>query len=130
MSITEATRTCFTKYVVWQGRARRSEFWWFYLVVVLVLIVAAIIDGIAGTYPLLYALAALVIFLPILSAQVRRLHDTGRSAWSLLIAFIPLVGGILLLVWLAQDSKTGTNQYGPSPKETPLAGGEHSAAAW
>jgi len=130
MSITEATRTCFSKFVIWSGRARRSEFWWFYLVVILVLIVAAIIDAAAGTYPLFYALAGLVVFLPTLSAQVRRLHDTERSGWWLFIALIPLVGSILLIVWLAQEGKPGLNKYGPNPKETELPGGSQPAAAW
>jgi len=61
----------------------------------------------------IYALAALV---PSLAVDVRRLHDIGKSGWWLLIAFVPIVGGIILLVWCATDSQPGDNQYGPNPK--------------
>jgi len=63
---------------------------------------------------MLYALA---VFIPNLAVFVRRLHDTGKSGWTLLVYFIPLVGLILLIVWLASDSQPGSNQWGPNPKE-------------
>jgi uncharacterized membrane protein YhaH (DUF805 family) len=58
----------------------------------------------------LYAIAALALFIPTLAAGVRRLHDRGRSGWNWLWALIPF-GGIVVLVWLAQDSTPGLNQY-------------------
>ncbi len=58
----------------------------------------------------------LVILIPSLALCVRRLHDTGKSGWFFFISFIPLVGAILLLVFLATDSQPGPNQYGPNPK--------------
>ena len=63
-------------------------------------------------------LYSLAVFIPNLAVFVRRLHDTGKSGWTLLVYFIPLVGLILLIVWLASDSQPGSNQWGPNPKET------------
>lgn len=115
MSFADAIKTCFSKYADFSGRARRSEYWFFYLFVVIALFAASIVDKVIGTYPLLYLLDGLAILLPILAAGARRLHDTGRSGWWLLIAFVPLIGAILLLVWYCTDSSPD-NEYGPSPK--------------
>jgi|SRR5690242_3613680 uncharacterized membrane protein YhaH (DUF805 family) len=122
MSFQDAVRTCLQqKYVDFSGRARRSEYWFFVLFYVIVRFVANIIDSIIGTRGfaggngLLGVLVGLALLLPGLSVGVRRLHDTGRSGWWILIALIPLVGVIVLLVFLIQDSH-GDNQYGPSPK--------------
>ena len=62
---------------------------------------------------------SLAVLLPGVGVAVRRLHDTGRTGWWLLIGLIPLVGEIVLLVFMVQDSAPGTNAYGPSPKEQP-----------
>lgn len=67
-----------------------------------------------GLLGLLYSIAILV---PSIAVGVRRLHDTGRSGWWLLIGLIPIVGWIIAIMWLATDSQTGTNTYGPNPKE-------------
>jgi len=120
MSFTDAVRTCLSKYAVFGGRARRSEYWWFFLFNVLVSIVAGIIDAILGTDSgsgtgLIGALAALALLLPNLAVGIRRLHDTGRVGWWILIGLIPIVGWIVLLVFYLQDSHPD-NQYGPSPK--------------
>lgn len=58
----------------------------------------------------------MAVFIPSLAVGVRRLHDTGKSGWFLLIGLIPLVGGIILFVFTVQDSAAGDNQYGPNPK--------------
>lgn len=107
-------------YATFSGRARRSEYWWFALTSVIVSvvlnIVSSISDGmnaIAGLVGLVYWLGTLI---PSLAVAVRRLHDTGRSGWMLLLALIPLVGAIILIVFLASDSAKGTNKYGASPK--------------
>lgn len=122
MGFADAIKTCLSKYADFSGRARRSEYWFWVLFTFIVDIVVMVVDGALGTYPLLYAVAVLALLLPSLAVSVRRLHDTGRSGWMLLIAIIPLVGFILLLVWMCQDSQ-GTNQYGASPKEAASAGG-------
>lgn len=123
MDFTTAIRTCLTKYADFSGRARRSEFWYFFLFNVVVSLVANVVDNILGTdlgggTGILGGLAALALVVPYLAVAVRRLHDTSRSGWLILIGLIPLVGWIILIVWYAQDSH-GDNEHGPSPKAQP-----------
>jgi uncharacterized membrane protein YhaH (DUF805 family) len=122
VSYRDAIASAFRQYVVFRGRARRSEYWYFYLFTVVLNIATTAIDrvlGIAdefGTGPV-GIIASLAIVLPWLAVGVRRLHDTSRSGWWLLMLLVPVVGWILLIVWFATDSTPGDNQYGPSPKE-------------
>jgi uncharacterized membrane protein YhaH (DUF805 family) len=99
MTFQDSIRTCFSKYADFSGRASRSEYWWFFLFLVIVYCVAAVIGNVA------YYLVALGTLLPSLAAAVRRLRDSGRSGWWVLIGLVPLVGGIILLVLLAQESR-------------------------
>ncbi|QMU78815.1 DUF805 domain-containing protein [Streptacidiphilus sp. PB12-B1b] len=103
-------------YVGFSGRARRTEFWMFALINFIVAVVLGIIGAVIGTSVIgdIYALAVL---LPSLAVAIRRLHDTGRSGWWLLIAIIPIIGWIILIVFDVSDSTPGENQYGPNPKE-------------
>ena len=108
-------------YVNFQGRARRKAYWMFVLFNIIAIIVLGIIEGVLGLrgqsgYGFLSGLYSLAIILPGLAVAVRRLHDTGRCGWWILIGLIPLVGPIVLLVFLVQDSQPGENQYGPNPK--------------
>ena len=107
---------CLKNYATFTGRARRKEYWYFVLVQFIILIVAQIIDAILGTEFVFYAIVALALFIPSLAAAVRRLHDTGRSGWWFLIAIIPLIGTILLIIWLASDTKQENNQWGQPAK--------------
>ena len=110
------------KYAVFSGRARRKEYWYFFLFNFLITIVLLIIDGMTGTLTaeagigLLGGIYALAVLIPALAVSVRRLHDTDRSGWWLLIMLIPLIGVIVILVFTVQDSKPGENQYGSNPK--------------
>jgi uncharacterized membrane protein YhaH (DUF805 family) len=105
----QAIKSVFSKYVSFGGRARRSEFWWFFLLVSLVYVAVVLTE----LHPVV--LVALVLCLiPYLAVAVRRLHDTGRSGWWLLLNLVPLLG-LLLIVWWCQDSDED-NQYGPYPK--------------
>jgi len=115
MSFTDAARTCLTtKFATFSGRARRAEYWWFSVVYMGAVVVIAGV-GLAIELPLLNVL--LVPFVvPMLSVSVRRLHDTGKSGWRMLIALIPAVGPLLYLLRMTVDSSPGANQYGPSPK--------------
>lgn len=115
MNMPDAVRSVLTNYANFNGRARRSEYWWWVLAVVLVSLVLNILEAALGTGSILSTLFSLAILVPGLAVGARRLHDTGKSGWLLLIGLIPLVGFILLIVWFATDSQ-GDNQYGPSPK--------------
>lgn len=103
------------KYAEFNGRARRKEFWMFVLINICISIAVGIVAAIIHLRALhvLYSLAVLV---PCLAVSVRRLHDTNRSGWWLLLALIPLIGAIVLIVFYAQDSDPGENQFGPNPK--------------
>ena len=113
---------CFANYADFQGRARRMEYWSFTLFNSIFSVVAIILDNLMGIaipevgYGPIYGLFVLLSLVPGFAVFVRRLHDTGRSGWYFLIAFIPLVGTILLFVWLFTDSKPETNKWGPNPK--------------
>jgi uncharacterized membrane protein YhaH (DUF805 family) len=126
MNFAEAVKTVLSKYAVFSGRARRSEFWWFVLFNILVSIVASIIDAILGTdwstgSGLISLIVGLALFIPYLAVAVRRLHDTDRSGWWILIGLIPLIGFIVLLIFTVQDGTPGPNKHGASPKH-PEAG--------
>lgn len=110
------------KYAVFNGRARRKEYWYFYLFYMLIYIALIIIDVVAGVFSaeagigLLSGIYTIALLIPGIAVGVRRLHDTNRSGWWLLIGLIPIIGAILLIVFLASDSKPEENQYGPNPK--------------
>jgi len=113
------------KYAVFTGRARRSEYWFFSLFNIIILIVLQVLAGMmaamestagAGLFGILYLAYFVGVLLPSLAVSVRRLHDTGRSGLWLLIGLVPLVGGIVLLIFFVGDSAAGNNQYGPNPK--------------
>lgn len=99
MTFGEAIKTCFSKYATFEGRASRSEYWWWFLFTFL----ASAATGIVSDK--LSALFSLAVLLPSLAVGVRRLHDTDRSGWFLLLSLIPIVGWIILFVWAVQESK-------------------------
>ena len=100
-----------------QGRARRQEYWMFILFNSLFAFAALLLDGLLGL-GFLYALYVLAMFIPSTAVAVRRLHDTGKSGWWLLILLVPIIGSIWCLVLLCTDSENGANSFGPSPKAT------------
>lgn len=103
-------------FLVFSGRARRKEYWMFLLVnfgITLAIGAAESMIGMPGTLSSFYAL---VVFIPSIAVGVRRLHDTGRSGWWMLLNFLPLLGTLILLVFFVFDSEEGTNEYGPNPK--------------
>ena len=109
------------QYAVFRGRARRKEFWLFWLVHLLIMIAVSFVDAALGTAeedvgPVFLAYYALT-FLPSLAVSVRRLHDTGRSGWWILLNAVPVVGSLVVLAFSAMDGVPGDNEYGPSPKE-------------
>ena len=115
MTFMEAVKSCFTQYVGFNGRARRSEFWYFELFYVIVATVGNILAGVTGL-SWITAIVSLAFMLPALGVMIRRMHDIGKSGWWILITIIPLVGTIIMIVWCCKDSEPGSNQYGPCPK--------------
>lgn len=111
MSFIDAVNSCFRQYVGFSGRAARSEFWWFTLFGLLVGVAAGIVDP-RNT---IGALISLALLLPSLAVGVRRLHDTGRSGWWLLIALVPIAGLIVLIVFFVSGGDPGANRFGPPP---------------
>jgi uncharacterized membrane protein YhaH (DUF805 family) len=109
----EAVSDGFSKYAMFRGRSSRSAYWWWTLFYVLILIGATIIDAAAKT-PVFSALAWLAFIVPNLAVLVRRLHDTDRSGWWVLIGLIPFVGAIVLIVFACTDSGH-PNKYGDGP---------------
>lgn len=103
-----------SKYADFTGRARRTEFWMFTLIYIVLSIGVSLLDVMlgAGFLAILFALAMLV---PTISITARRLHDTGRSGWWQLLNLIPLIGGIILIIFLILDS-TEENKWGANPK--------------
>jgi uncharacterized membrane protein YhaH (DUF805 family) len=114
MTFSEAVSSGFDHYVKFDGRASRPAFWWWALFAFLVGLAANIIDAVIGI-SILSALVGLALLLPGLSVSIRRLHDTNRSGWWVLIGLIPLVGLIVLIVFWVQESDAGPNKYGPPP---------------
>lgn len=103
-------------YVKFDGRARRSAYWYPVLCNFIVALVLALLAKLVPFLGILTTIFSLAALLPSLGVAVRRLHDVGKAGWWLFLGLVPLVGGIVLLVWACTDSNPGENQYGPNPK--------------
>ncbi|WP_077324711.1 DUF805 domain-containing protein [Virgibacillus siamensis] len=103
-------------YVTFDGRARRMEYWMFVLINAIIATILSILEFLLGIPTVLTTLYSLFIFLPSLAVNVRRLHDTGKSGWWILISLVPVVGWIILFVFMVLDSEFGRNKWGPNPK--------------
>jgi len=99
------------RYAEFSGRATRSEYWYFHLFMYLIIIGSVLIPFLS----ILTIIAYLVFLIPSLALTVRRLHDTGNSGWLILIRAIPVVGSLILLVFMCMESHPYENQYGPNP---------------
>ncbi|QDU16294.1 Inner membrane protein YhaH [Gimesia maris] len=112
------------KYAEFSGRARRKEYWMFFLFNILISFVIGILGAIIGeTGGLitvsLSGLYSLFIFIPSIAVTVRRLHDTNRTGWWILIGLIPFFGAIILFIFMILDSDSNANAYGENPKLAP-----------
>lgn len=132
MSLGESLTSVFNKYATFTGRARRSEFWWFsgcYFVLQIIFSFASLgmqagvmsgelsyNDPTFSMFQTMSVILGLGLLLPSLAVTVRRFHDIGKSGWNILWAAIPLIGAIIVLVWMCQDSDVVANKYGESPK--------------
>lgn len=125
------------QYADFSGRARRTEFWMFVLFNAIAGIILTILDNLLGlsgssmvggvvyvSTGVLTGIYQLAVLIPSLAVGVRRLHDTGRSGWWLLIGLIPLVGIIVLIVFWATAGDPSPNQHGVNPKQVGGTPGE------
>ncbi len=132
MGFSEAIQSGFQNYVNFQGRSGRGAYWWWALFTLIVSVITGFIDrglgsglvttpgaaGVSGaTVGIVTSIASLILFLPSLAVLVRRLHDTDRSGWWVLINVIPVIGWIVMLFFLLQPGSLGLNRYG-SPAGT------------
>ena len=113
------------KYAVFSGRARRKEYWYFVLFNAIFGVALSLIDLILilwsetvgiGLLNIIYSLAVLI---PFMAVSVRRLHDTGRTGWWMLMSLIPIIGWLVLLVFNVQGGDPDANRFGPNPKSVP-----------
>ncbi|MFG2591624.1 DUF805 domain-containing protein [Streptomyces sp. NPDC048438] len=105
-------------YAGFGGRARRKEYWMFVLFNFIIAVVLSLL-GLAIDSQIPYIIYLLAVIIPTIAVVVRRLHDTGRSGWWILISFVPLVGGIILLVFMCLEGVREVNEYGSNPKLAP-----------
>ena len=107
-------------YANFNGRASRQEYWMFFLFNMIFAIVIMGIDIILGL-GFLNVIYSLVVMIPGMAVNIRRLHDIGKSGWMVLIVLIPCIGAFWLLYLMVQDSSPLDNEYGPSPKPKPVS---------
>ena len=112
MTFGDSVSTCLKKYFVFEGRASRSEYWWFQLIVSPSYFISTVFEN-----DIAYIFLGITLFtlIPAISAGVRRLHDTNRSGFFVLISFIPFIGGLILLFFLIPEGTKGKNRFGPDP---------------
>jgi len=114
------------KYTVFEGRASRKEYWFFVLFNILISTALGFVDWLTGNINpdtglgILSGIYALGVMIPGMAVSVRRLHDTGRSGWWLLITFVPVIGAVVFFYFMVLDSNPEINEYGALPKDSEL----------
>ena len=114
MTFGESVSTCFKKYFVIKGRASKSEFWWFQLVWSASLFIMFIYEG-SEQIQYFFIGIIVVIFIPLFTVGVRRLHDTGKSGFYYFWSLVPFIGSLIVLAFMLGDGTKGRNQYGENP---------------
>ncbi|HJM42445.1 MAG: DUF805 domain-containing protein [Nitrospinota bacterium] len=104
------------KYAEFSGRAHRKKYWMFVLFHIIIVFVLGLVDTFVGSPGVVGMLYGLAVLIPSIAVTVRRLHDTDRSGWWFLIALVPLIGIIVLIVFMVRDGTPRENQYGANPK--------------
>lgn len=115
-NIEQAIRISLSRLTDFSGRSSRPEYWYLMLPIIVLMIVTNILDSLLlGGMPALSLIVALATLVPSLSAGVRRLHDTNRSGWWLLVALVPVVGAFVVVYFCCQPGTEGPNDFGPKP---------------
>jgi len=113
MNFIESIQTCYKKFFDFSGRASKSEYWWFQLYNAIIYVLTFVFQG---DLTLLFSILVIANIIPTYAAAVRRIHDSDKSGWMVLIAVIPLIG-LYIIVLLLQDGSKGKNRFGPKPKK-------------
>ena len=114
MTFSESISTCFKKYFVIKGRASKSEFWWFQLLWSASFFIMFIFEGTEQVTYFFYGIIV-IIFIPLFTVGVRRLHDTGKSGFYYFWSLVPFIGSFIVLAFMLGDGTKGRNQYGDNP---------------
>ena len=128
MTFSESVKTCLTtKYACFSGRASRSEYWWFQLFFAIIDFIGFVIGVSLITDPvevldtmfdggqIVDGIIGLLVLIPMWSVLFRRLHDIGKSGWNCLWHLLPLIGSIVLLIFMLRKGDENENKYGPVP---------------
>jgi uncharacterized membrane protein YhaH (DUF805 family) len=117
MQFTDAVRSVIVeRYADFQGRAQRSEFWWFALFYFLLSLAVGMVGAASDTLGgILNVVVSLGLLLPSLAVSIRRLHDTDRTGWWILLYLLPVIGTIVLIIFFVQRGTVGHNRFGPDP---------------
>ena len=113
MNFIESLQTCYKKFFDFSGRASKSEYWWFQLYNAIIYLLTFVFEG---DLTLLFSILIIANIIPIWAAAVRRVHDSDKSGWMVLISVIPIIG-LYVIVLLIQDGSKGKNRFGAKPKK-------------
>jgi len=113
MNFVESIQTCYKKFFDFSGRASKSEYWWFQLYNAIIYVLSFVFQG---DLVLLLSILIIVNLIPVYAVGVRRIHDSDKSGWLVLISLIPLIG-LYIFVLLLQDGSKGKNRFGIKPKK-------------
>ena len=113
MNFVESLQTCYKKFFDFSGRASKSEYWWFQLYNAIIYVLSFVFQG---DLVLLLSILIIVNLIPVYAVGVRRIHDSNKSGWLVLISLIPLIG-LYIFVLLLQDGSKGKNRFGAKPKK-------------
>ncbi len=120
-NVEQAARTGIGKFADFSGRSSRAEYWYFMLPVIILLFAAQLVDTLLlNGMMVLSLILGLATFFPILSAGVRRLHDTDRSGWWLLVGLFPVIGALVVVYLCCRPGTPGENRFGPEPSTASL----------
>lgn len=114
-NVEQAFRISLGKYADFSGRSSRPEYWYFMLPIMVIMLIANLVDSLLIGMQVLSLIVGLAALVPTLSAGARRLHDTNRPAWWLLLSLVPVVGAIAVIYLCCQPGTQGPNDFGPEP---------------